>query len=331
MIPPRVARKRRQASYNNIDYRLRPGKYAERQMVVEAIGRLRFRDLKSYRYVGMGSIYFTDFKLLFRSLGISSMISIEQEEDDRDRFDWNKPYEQVQMLYGSTAVHLPSIDWSYPSVVWLDYDGQIAGSKLEDLDLVVSKAASGSMVMISVNAEKPAPEGMKKEDREADPILALKAMVGRERTPTDLKPEQLRGAQAVKVYYQLINDAIEASLARTNALIPQAERKLVWKQLLNFQYKDGASMLTVGGVVFEISDNPSFNAGNFTSLDFYRPDQTPYVIDIPRLTMKEMAHLERSAALDPTTCADLPWLDDKERSLFLQMYRYLPNFVAAEL
>lgn len=331
MIPPRVAQKRRQASYNNIDYRLRPGKYAERQMIVEAIGRLRFHDLKSYRYVGMGSIYFTDFKLLFRSLGISSMISIEQEEDDRDRFDWNKPYDQVQMLYGSTSVHLPALDWSHPSIVWLDYDGQIAGSKLDDLDLVVSKAASGTMVMISVNAEKPAPEGMRKEDREADPILALRTMIGRERTPTDLKPEQLRGAQAVKVYYRIIRDAVEASLARTNALITQPSQKLVWKQLLNFQYKDGASMITVGGAVFKAEHINSFDAGNFTALDFYRPDEKPYVIEIPRLTTKEMAQLEKSAALDPAICADLPWLDNKERSLFIKMYRYLPNFVSAEL
>lgn len=331
MTTARPPRRPKTASYTNIDYRLRPGKHVERQMIVEALSRQRFHDIRNYRYVGMGSIYFTDFKLLFRSLGITSMISIEKEEGDRARFDWNKPYEQVQMLYGETGVHLPGIDWSPPSFVWLDYDGQLSESKLDDLDYVVREAAPGSMILVSINGEKPAPEGMSREDRDADPIAALRLMIGTARTPTNLDPSNLRGAQAIKVYYRLIRDAIEASIARANAVISPVSAKRKWKQVLNFQYKDGASMLTVGGVVYEEGQEHLYSASNFDVLSFFRSGDEPFRINVPRLTMKEMSHLERSTALDHSTCTELPWLDNDERRRYLELYRYLPNFVAAEI
>ena len=59
-------------SYNAIDYRLRPAKHAERAMLVEAAARLRFSDLQNYRYVGFGSIYFSDFEIFHKVLGIKS-------------------------------------------------------------------------------------------------------------------------------------------------------------------------------------------------------------------------------------------------------------------
>ncbi|WP_412549856.1 O-methyltransferase [Sinorhizobium meliloti] len=44
------------ASYREIDYRIRPGKHAERLMMVEAFRHLRFGTVASYQYVGLGSV-----------------------------------------------------------------------------------------------------------------------------------------------------------------------------------------------------------------------------------------------------------------------------------
>ena len=67
-------------SYRSIDYSLRPGKYAERRMLSEALRKLHpFAAVDSYRYIGMGSIWFTDFAHFHRTLGITDMVSLERE------------------------------------------------------------------------------------------------------------------------------------------------------------------------------------------------------------------------------------------------------------
>jgi hypothetical protein len=90
-------------------------------------------------------------------------------------------------------------------------------------------------------------------------------------------------------------------------------------------------MLTVGGVVYEKRCTPEFEAGEFNRLHFVRPGKEPYRIDVPKLTMKEMSHLEKSALMEPDECEELEWLKAKERSSYLRLYRYLPTFVAAEV
>ena len=62
-------------SYRKIDYRVRPGKYAERLMMIESFRRLRFATIESYQYVGLGSVYFSDFYLIHRALPPRSLKS----------------------------------------------------------------------------------------------------------------------------------------------------------------------------------------------------------------------------------------------------------------
>ena len=67
-------------SYRMVNYALRPAKAIERQMMGEALRRLHpFQRVEAYRYVGFGSIYFSDFQLVHRTLGLNSMISIEKD------------------------------------------------------------------------------------------------------------------------------------------------------------------------------------------------------------------------------------------------------------
>ncbi|MBR0666121.1 hypothetical protein GXW71_17305 [Roseomonas hellenica] len=324
------------ASYKKIDYRLRPAKHAERLIIAEIGGRLRFFDIHSYRYVGLGSPYFADFKLMHRALGISSMLNIEAMERDRERFNWNMPYATIDMRYGTTDTILPALDWTMPSIVWLDYDDQLSQPKLLDIDLLVRRAAPGSLLLFSVNAEPPAPPGQRRnasgdEASRSDFVEALRAMVGKDRVDPSLKHEDLQGWSAGRVYRRIMTAVIEATLAAANAVITQAERRRRWRQILNIEYKDGARMLTLGGVLYEESQEGAYLAGAFEKLSFFRDDATAYRIEVPRLTLKEMAHLERSVMHSPDEVHELPWLTPKERRQYLQLYRYLPNFVPAEI
>lgn len=316
------------ASYKAIDYRIRPAKYAERLMIAEVAGRLRFHDVWTYRYVGLGSIYFTDFKLMHRALGISSMVSIEAETCDRERFDWNRPYATIDMHYGSTDAILPNLDWTPPSIVWLDYDGQISRSKLLDIEFLVRHAAPGSLLVFSLNCETPSPTGY---EPGSDFVDALRAMVGVEVVDPSLKHEDLQGWSAAKVYRRIIASAIEGALASFNSLeaSPQLFRR--WRQVLNIEYKDGARMLTVGGIVYEARQEELYRSGAFEKLIFYRDAKDPYRIEVPRLTLKEMAHLENVVMHPPEEVLNPSWLTAKERRYYIQLYRYLANFVPVEM
>lgn len=318
------------SSFELIDYRLRPAKYAERLMVAEFAARSRFHISADYQYIGLGSVYFTDFKLFHRSLGISKLISIESSTIE-DRFRFNKPFNHITLTFGSTGEVLPGLDWTVPSIVWLDYDGQLSKDKLFDIDLLVRKVRSGSLLFFSINAEKPSPKGMKKEIRDADLLKALQQMVDPSTIPPDVRHVDLQGRQARIVYYRLMNQTIEASLAAYNAVARmngQPTKK--WQQLMHLTYKDGATMLTLGGIIYDETESDKLAASAFHILSTYRDDRNTVHITVPKLTTKEMSELEKVVAQDPENCVELPWVPKEDRSSFMKFHRYLPNFVAAE-
>src|SRR3954447_22525223 len=86
------------ASYERINYGLRPAKTIERKMLADTFRRLTtFGSLSSYRYVGFGSTYFSDFIAFHRALNITNMISVEKDEENAERFDFNVPFKCVKM------------------------------------------------------------------------------------------------------------------------------------------------------------------------------------------------------------------------------------------
>ena len=132
-------------SFRKIDYRLRPAKAVERRMMAEAFLRLRpFGSIESYRYVGMGSVYFSDFSLFHGLCGFDPMISIEWTDDAKIQ----KRFE----LFGHSNVTLPTLPWDLRSVVWLDYDGSLGKEVLTDVRYLAAKMQPGSFLAVSVNA-----------------------------------------------------------------------------------------------------------------------------------------------------------------------------------
>ena len=137
------------ASFRNVDYSLRPAKHAERKMLSEIFRRLRPFDSGRglHAYVGFGSLWFSDFSLFHRALGIRDMTSIEREKHAQARIDANRPYSTIKMHYDESAVVLPQLDWSKKSFVWLDYDDPITTDMLLDVQTVANHAVSGTVLM----------------------------------------------------------------------------------------------------------------------------------------------------------------------------------------
>ena len=84
-------------SYRAIDYSLRPAKTIERRMLCEAFRHLHpFERPERYSYVGMRSIYFSDFHLFHRARGISDMVSIEKDAYAEECLNFNLPYNCIK-------------------------------------------------------------------------------------------------------------------------------------------------------------------------------------------------------------------------------------------
>jgi len=317
-------------SHRKVDYRVRPAKSIERKMLVEAFRRLsEFGALNSYQYVGMGSLFFTDFTLVHRSLGIESLISIEDTSDPavKARFKFNVPFGHIDLRYGHSNTELTKVPWSARSIVWMDYDGTMERSVLRDVEYLAGVVPQGSIILFSVNASS-LPK-LEEEDGDASKVSLvdrLKQALGAHAVPYETKSSDLSGWGVAKVYREIIDSSIAKALVVRNSKLPPGA-KLRYKQLFNFHYSDNAKMLTVGGVIYDAGQEATFAKCAFGQLGFIRPEADAFVIDAPNLTFREMreldAKLPHSATGLPVPAADV--------EKYTRTYRYFPRFVEAEL
>ncbi|MDG2524602.1 hypothetical protein P6166_04425 [Stenotrophomonas sp. HITSZ_GD] len=312
-------------SYAKIDYRVRPAKSIERKMLVDSFRALRsFGAVEKYRYVGLGSVYFTDFSLVHRALGIEEMVSIEDAQDltVQARFRLNVPFGNIQMHFGASTAVLQKLKWNVRTICWLDYDGALAASCLEDVAYFVRNAPSGSLLLLSLNAgpiQSSGSEGMK-------PLDTLKVQVGAEAVPADVENKHLSGWGVGDVYRRIVMAVIEEAL-RVRGSTGGSSSRMTFEPVYNFRYADGTKMVTFGGVLVEDAHKGVFRACNFEQFEFCRFGGDAYLIEAPLVTYAEMRHMdsERTKA----SCR-LP-LPAAEIEKYAKFYRYFPKFVEAEI
>ena len=304
-------------TYRTINYSLRPAKAIERKMLCEAFRRIhQFGRVEDYRYVGFGSIYFSDFSLFHRALGIDDMISIEEDVYARDCFEFNKPFSCIELDFRHSSESLPTLDWNLKTIAWLDYDEKLNESKLEDVATLCTRACSGSMMIVSVNAEperEPSEDEKKEFETETGQPFSVdgyRLRVFRSRlqdgTPSNLSGSDLRGKGVAIASHRILQNTIAETLSNRNQILPQEER-VNYQQLFHFHYNDGALMLTVGGIFFKEGDRSKFDACEFHSLDFVRYGDEAIMIRAACLTLKELRFLN----------AQLPTKEDDIQNSFL--------------
>lgn len=349
------------ASFKRIDYSLRPAKHAERRMLNEIFRRLSvFCPLAEYRYVGMGSLWFSDFTLYHRSLGIKDMLSIERDTTQEDRFNDNKPFNAIRIDFRDTSSVLPTIPWDAPAMVWLDYDGVIENSMLSDVGIVARRAVSGSMLAITVQCHRareieqsksvaplfsnsqslatafrdeivPAAEVEQEESGASSgpsPVDMFRQNLGTEFVPPDIAEDDLLGWPFGEICRQMFSNSIEAALAVRN-LGAEEDEKVKFKPVCSFEYEDGIRMTTLVGMFAKVSDDSKVRQCKFEALDFLQPRGEAIRIEIPVLTLKEIRLIERQLPnnMEPLVYGSIPQgFADK----FARFYRYLPNFAVLE-
>jgi hypothetical protein len=235
----------------NVNYRVRPAKAIERKMLCDSFQKLDvFDNLQNYQYIGFGSYAFVDFNLFHRSLNIQKMTSIQivETQDEREktklkaRYRLNRPYKNIHIEFGaSNDVLQQNIDWQYKSIVWLDYTSKLNNSVIVDIHELVDNLKPGSvfLVTLSLNAK----------------ISDLAELGGY--FPTwlaGLNPAQKKVYEnkviLCEVYKHIICSVIFNRLKSRNKEIESEHDRYCFDQLYYFSYKDGAPMMTFGGIIY---------------------------------------------------------------------------------
>jgi hypothetical protein len=147
-------------SYLKVAYDLRPAKQIERRMFIDALQRLALAgfDIGDYQYTGFGSIFFVDFILFHKLLGLGRLLSVEHSLKIEKRVKFNRPFKQIEISMNSITDVIPTLSPDRKHLLWLDYDDVLQKSHIADLVLAGTYLSPGSILLVTIDAEPPGAE-----------------------------------------------------------------------------------------------------------------------------------------------------------------------------
>lgn len=301
------------SSTNIVNFSLRQNKSIERAIAFDCIS-LAMKDLgiSDAVYVGFGSVWFEDFVLAHRLLGIETMISIEQNPIVYKRAVYNRPYRTVEVWDGDSVDVIPRLLQkeelaNRPWVAWLDYDHEINEDRLDELIALIRAIPSNSFLLITFSA-LPTRYGSKPQERPQ----RIRDLFG------DAAPESLsiRNFKNDTACARVLAQAIEDLLLSTAI---QSARPGSYVPAVHLTYKDSVPMVTVGGVLPSEENRDSIKV----LVESERwPGRVDRMIDAPPLTNKEVMALQ---SLLP--CKDKPTREDVQNIGFDLEEEHLASYV----
>lgn len=318
-----------------INYSVRPAKNMERKMMKDVFSRFFvFDELSEYQYIGFGSKYFTDFILFHRSLSIKKMISIECDRHNQTRYQFNKPYDFIEMIFGQSSEVLPKLKYDKKSIVWLDYDYSFDLSMLSDLIFLVKNLKSGSILSLSFSSEVPDIQKLKDNySNISDNYYKryFEEIFGNIGVDLDdrgwNKNNRFTNFINEKVYNRLL-----AAIELRNSDLHEDE-KFYLEQIFYFTYADGIPMTTIGWVLFSENERCKFDSLNLNKFNYYVDKiDNPYKIGDCQLTMKEIHLLMAKMPLNEADALPINTeiIPEKMQRDFAKNYQYFPSFHEVE-
>lgn len=300
-------------------------------MIIDALQRLAAAGfpVADYQYTGFGSIYFVDFIMFHKLLGMNRLVSLEQTPSLERRVSFNRPFSciDIRMVPASSAI--PDLSRDVQHIVWLDYDGVLNKSMLSDIQSAVTTLSPGSILLVTVDVEPPEDHDYSDVDPDFD---SSKTRMG----PTEWKKYFEHHAS---VYLELgltDSDFAKSRLVErsteilTAAFLRSAVSRpgLDFMPLFNFVYKDSHQMLSMGGMVAGATEKRQIRGSTIADTAYYRSDfeSLPFQIRIPRLTRKERVYLDREMPCEDQWMPKEFDLDSKAVMEYREIYRFLPAF-----
>ena len=316
------------ASFDAINYSLRPAKSIQQQLAFEGVRLLdKEIDLDRAMYVGLSSVWFTDFVLVHRMLGVEDMVSIEKDEIASARARFNKPFrtvvvrdgmagEVLEAMYDDKAIN------ERPWIVWLDYDGSLDAGMLSDLRALVEKAPGNTVVLTTFNGHE-SNYGRLVNDGVQERREYLVELFG-DAFDENVPQNALKGSRLAELLRSL-------ALAKLGEYASIAGRSGGFTPAFSMIYTDGAPMITVGGILPTKGDRRTVS-GVVAHHDW--PCMLDGSIEAPPLTMLEALTLQaqhpRYAPLTRDEVRELGFdLRDDQLATFARYYRQYPTYVKA--
>jgi len=288
-------------------YNLKVNKEADRAVMIETIRRTipLFGSESDYSYIGLGGPFLEDMKRVHTTFPAIKLVSIEEDEDTRERQEYHRFINADHLELVRLEVHDYFRNHYSPNkkdIIWLDYLN-FGRQELSDFVLLATKVSVGSMLRITVRGEwKDKLPGAASSNEDWNKIFTKFRNSFGELAPEDLdKDDFLDGHRYSLLLTSMIVAAVRDELAPP---LPRYFQPLV----ANF-YKDETRMLSVMGVV---SDTPTkenqakvgeaicdsgivaaFNDWDLASLD----GQTVHQLDVPSLSIRERMALDRHLPL----------------------------------
>lgn len=309
------------ASFDSINYSLRPSKSVQRGIVFHGLKALYdAMALQNPLYVGFGSIWFTDFVMAHKVLEIDEMVSIEANDVGFRRAEFNKVYRSINVLEGRSEDRIPELlnigeYQTRPWIVWLDYDGALGEEKVEEMRWLLLNAPPNSIVLFTFSATQSA-YGAKPAHRPGRVADILGAVVPDDLTREDCSKENL--PQTLASLTMDFLSSVVADNARPGGFI----------RSFQVPYFDTVGMVTVGGVLPTLGTAPGARA---TVADQKWQGIVDEMIQAPPMTLKEVATLQAELPclgnLTRARVQELGFdlLEHQVRS-FQRYYKYLPSF-----
>lgn len=298
-----------------VQYDLRPAKQVERRMLVDAFQRLAQAGfpIRDYQYTGFGSIYFVDFILFHKLLGIRNMLSIEHDQALEKRVRFNCPFDCINIVIDSSTAVIPTLSRDRRHILWLDYDSPVGGVALDDVYLAATQLPAGSILLITVDVEPP----VKGSDEPQDSMDYFRRECGSYfgmRTVQDFAKTQIPDT-SLKIIINALHDGLSG-------------REAGFFPLFHFLYADGHRMLTAGGMIGSDEDQRRIQGIDKTAAMYLRFDFSsgPYEINVPKVTRKERQVLDSAMPCQRTWQPSDFALSADDIQAYTEIYRFLPAY-----
>lgn len=309
-------------SYEQVHYEFRPAKQVERRMLVHTLQCLMEVgfSIADYQYTGLGSIYFVDFILFHRYLGIHKFLSVEVSESIRRRVTFNRPYKCVRVEFGDIAEWIPRLSQNQKHFVWLDFDHRLISGALDAVHLAATQLPTGSLLLVTIDVEPPG--NPKDGPHKWNPKTWL----------AYFKEEASEYIWPRPVEREFGRDCLPTANAR---LLETAIKKglvgrpgVQFLPMFNFTYADGHKMLSVGGMIGADEDRRKLQSLDRDALYFLRDSVTDDAFDIvvPHVTRKERLYLDgEMPCKDGWTPREFEMEADRVKA-YRNVYKYFPAY-----
>lgn len=309
-------------------YHLRPNKYVDRCLFVNALERLNSQiKLQKHRYIGFGSYLFDDFKLLHDRLNIETMISLEADATIYSRAQYNVPYKCIDVINQTSTDFVSGENWGEQnSIIWFDYVSPKAlGQQFNDIATMSNTILPQDILKVTLNAN--AETLGKAEDGLEARFEKLKSRIG-EYIPSDATFEEC----AKEKYPLLLLKSLRVMLSK-NFTETKYDKRFVLPLFSTIYQDSNHLMLTFTFVIMDNHETAEKIKACFDDIPYVNfAWDKPSLIKIPELTIKEMMAINKllpDKDVEEQLLKDFSFVFEnkpEEVASYISFYKYYPSF-----